>query len=161
LEKSDFKVHAGLSEVVLYQEETAKECHKNLFALDDSCYFSAGSQIIASVISICQKSLRKLHIAAGWEAILRVALWTENPTVHDVFFLIKKCGVPDEEMGLFRRSEIHDIFPWLYYGRRVDVLRKICNAAKAKAESKIDMKNLRVYCHLVSGETKKIVASSL
>ncbi len=161
MEKVYPKVRAGLSEVVLYQGEIAKECHKNLFALDDSCYFSAGSELIASVTSVCQNSLRKLHIAAGWEGILKVSSWTENLAVHDVLSLMKRCGVQDEELGLFRRSEINDIFPWLYYGKRVDVLRKICNAAKMKAESKIDMKKLRVYCHLVSGETKKIVASSL
>ncbi len=153
--------HIVLSEVVLYQGETAKECHKNLFALDGSCYLSAGSELIASVKSVCQKSPRKLHIAAGWEGMLKVSLWTENLAVHDVLSLMKKCGVQDEELGLFRRSEINDIFPWLYYGKRIDVLRKICNAAKARAESKIDMKILRVYCHLVSGETEKMIASSL
>jgi hypothetical protein len=40
-------------------------------------------------------------------------------------------------------------------------MRKICSAAKSKIESKIDSRKVLVYCHLVSDETGKIVASSL
>jgi len=161
LETDYVKVHADLSEIVLYRGDVAKESHKNLFALDDRCYFSTGEKIVSSVSAVCRENLRKLHIACGWETILKVALWTENLALHDVLSFVKKCGLTDEEVSLFKRSEIDDIFPWLYYGKRIDVLRRICNLAKAKAESKAGGKQLRVFCHLVSAETEKIVASSL
>jgi len=69
--------------------------------------------------------------------------------------------VKEEELRPFSHSDINDIFPWLYYSNRFDILRKICNAAKSRIESKIDSRKVLVYCHLVSEGTNKIVASSL
>jgi hypothetical protein len=161
LETVDLKVDADLIEIVLFRGEAAKKSHKNLFVLDNSCYLSAGEKILNSVSAVCRENLKKLHIVCGWGIMLKVALWTEDLAVHDVLSIFKKCGVTDEELTPFKRSEIDDLFPWLYYGKRADVLRKICNAAKSKAESKAGVKHLRVFCHLVSEETERIVASSL
>ncbi len=149
-------------EIVLSQNEAAEKIHKDLFSFDDTCYFIFGDRIIDSVLSAVREDLIKLHLSAGWENILKVALWTsEKPAAHDVISLIKKSGAADEELSPFKRTDINDIFPWLYYGKRFDILRRICNAAKAKAESKIEKKRLLVYCHLISDETGRIVASSL
>jgi hypothetical protein len=106
--------------------------------------------------------LSKLHISAGWENILKIAIWTsDRPLIHEVIALIKKSGVSEEDLGPFNEADINDIFPWLYYSNRFDVLRKICNAAKSRIESKINSKKVLIYCHLVSDDTGKIVASSL
>lgn len=151
-----------LSEVVLYQVDTAKRAHKELFPLDDACYLISGEDIIHSVLAVAQENPTKLHIAAGWGAVLRVALWiSRRPEIHEVFALIKRFGITDEELAPFRRSDIDDIFPWLYYGKRFDILKRLCHTAKAKTESKINRKKLLVYCHLVSDEAGRIISSNL
>nr|MDA8078658.1 hypothetical protein [Nitrospiraceae bacterium] len=80
---------------------------------------------------------------------------------QEVFSLMKRASVADAELAPFRDADINDIFPSLYYGRRFDILRKVCHAAKAKAEAKINRKNLLVYCHLASEDVARIVASNL
>jgi N-acetyl-anhydromuramyl-L-alanine amidase AmpD len=75
--------------------------------------------------------------------------------------LIKKAGIGDAEIAPFKKSEVGDIFPWLYYGKRFDVLRRVCNTAKTRIESKLERKKLLVYCHLVMDDAGTIVASNL
>jgi len=149
-------------EIVIFQDEISRKSHKALFSLDDACYKQSCANIVESVLEAAQAGLSKLHISAGWENILKIAVWTcDSPLIHDVISLVKKCGVKEEELMPFKHSDINDIFPWLYYSNRTDILRKICSAAKAKIESRIDSRKVLVYCHLVSGETEKIIASSL
>ena len=149
-------------EIVIFQDEISRKSHKVLFSLDDSCYKRCCKNIVDTVLEVAQSGLSKLHIIAGWENILKLAVWTcDRPMLHDVIALIKKAGVKEEELKPFKNSDINDLFPWLYYSNRFDILRKICSAAKTKIESKIDSRKVLVYCHLVSDETEKIVASSL
>jgi len=152
----------ALREVVLYQGEAAKKSHRQLFSLGDGCYQSVCGNMSESILSVDLENVSKLHISAGWEAMLEVALWTTGkPTVHEVLGLLRKSGVTDQELVPFAKSEVRDIFPWLYYARRFDVLRKVCNTAKAKTEMRLARKNVLVYCHMVSEEIEKIVASNL
>jgi hypothetical protein len=149
-------------EVVIFEDEISKESHKALFSLDDDCYRRNGKNIVDTILETTQAGFSKLHISAGWENILKIAVWTcDRPLIHEVTALIKKTGVKEEELRPFTHSDINDIFPWLYYSNRFDILRKICNTAKTRIESKIDSRKVLVYCHLVSEGTKKIVASSL
>jgi len=150
-------------EIVIFQDEISRKSHKVLFSLDDSCYKRCCKNIVDSVLEVAQSGLSKLHIIAGWENILKLAVWTsDRPLLHEVISLIKKTGVKEEELKPFlKNSDINDLLPWLYYSNRFDILRKICSAAKSRIESKIDSRKVLVYCHLVSDETGKIVASSL
>ena len=149
-------------EIVIFQDELSRKSHKALFCLDDACYKQSCINIVDSVLEAAQDGLSKLHIAAGWENILKIAVWTcDSPLIHDVISLVKKCGVKEEDLMPFKHSDINDIFPWLYYSNRTDILRKICSAAKTRIESRIDSRKVLVYCHLVSEETEKIIASSL
>ncbi len=149
-------------EIVIFQDEISRKSHKALFSLDDACYKQSCINIVDSVLEVAQSGLSKLHISAGWENILKIAVWTcDSPLIHDVISLVKKCGVKEEELMPFKHSDINDIFPWLYYSNRTDILRKICSAAKTRIESRIDSRKVLVYCHLVSEETEKIIASSL
>ena len=149
-------------EIVIFQDEICRKSHKALFSLDDACYKQSYRNIVDSVVEVAQAGISKLHISAGWENILKIAVWTsDSPLIHDVISLVKKCGVKEEELTPFKHSDINDIFPWLYYSNRTDILRKICNAAKTRIESRIDSRKVLVYCHLVSEETEKIIASSL
>jgi hypothetical protein len=72
--------------------------------------------------------------------------------------LLRKAGAEDDALRPFKESGVDHLFPWLYYNRRFDILKRVCTAAKAMAESRIGRK---VHCHLVSDEEAKIVASSL
>ena len=151
-----------MNELILYLGEQAKKSHKELFSLGDDCYLTAGENIIDDLLALSTHNLSRLHISAGWETILKIAVWThERPSGGDVLSLMKKSGLSEGELTPFINSDIGDLFPRLYYGNRLDVLRRVCNAAKAKAESKMGSKRLLVYCHLVSHEAGKIVASSL
>lgn len=146
----------------MFQDEISRECHKVLFSLDDECYKQSCNDILYTILNVAQTGLSKLHIAAGWENILKIAVWTcDRPPIHEVITLIKKTGVSEKDLRPFNYADINDIFPWLYYSNRFDILRKICGAAKSKIESKIDSRKALIYCHLVSEETGKIVASSL
>ena len=148
--------------MVIFQDEISKKSHKSLFSLDDDCYRQSCRNIVDSIVEVAQIGLSKLHISAGWENILRIAIWTCNrPTIHEVAALIRKTGVREEELAPFQHGDVNDIFPWLYYSNRFDILRKVCGAAKARIESKISSRKVSVYCHLVSDEAGKIVASSL
>lgn len=162
MEKADNITQSDISvELVLYQNETAKKAHKTLFSFNDSSYSIFNGNIIDSILSSASTNIKKLHLTLGWENILKVALWTnQKPLIHDVLSFIEKSGTEEDELSIFKKSDLHDIFPWLYYGKRFDVLRKICNTAKARTESKI-AGQITVYCHLFSEETEGIVASSL
>ncbi len=150
------------NEIVLYRGESSRQSHKALFALADSCYIPLGHDIIGDIFSAAGEGITKLHILAGWEEMLKVALWSSaRPTHAEVFSLMKRASVDDAELAPFRDADINDIFPSLYYGKRFDILRKVCHAAKAKAEAKISKKNLLVYCHLASEDVSRIVASNL
>jgi len=149
-------------EVVLVQHEVSKQAHQELFSFDDSRYVTSGSDILESILSLAAQGADKMHIAADWEHLLMISLWTPStPPVFDVMSLLKKSGAGDAELAPFRTSDINDLFPWLYYGNKFDLLRKICNAAKARAESRMTRKHLHVICHLVAIDTIRIVASSL
>ncbi|MDH4232016.1 MAG: hypothetical protein OEW04_08310 [Nitrospirota bacterium] len=156
------KMNDVFREIVLFQDELSRKIHKALFSLDDACYRQSTNNIVAAVQEAAQSGLSKLHIIAGWENILKIAIWTsDRPLIHEVLSLIKKTGVKENELRPFKNADIGDIFPWLYYGNRFDILRKICSAAKTKTELMTDSRKVLVYCHLVSVETEKIVASSL
>ena len=149
-------------EAVLVQHEAAKSAHQGLFCFDDSRYVMSGGNIIQSILALAGEGIDKVHIAVDWEHLLMVALWTSaRPPVFDVISLLKKAGVGEAELLPFKTADINDLFPWLYYGRKFDVLRKVCSVAKAKTEAKITGKYVPVICHLLSDDTERIVASSL
>ena len=149
-------------EVVLVQHEISRRAHRELFSFDESRYIMSGGDIRESILALASQGVDKIHVAADWEHLLMIALWTPaRPLSFDVMNLLRKSGAGDAELAPFRASDINDLFPWLFYGKKFEILRKICNAAKTKAESRISGRHLQVICHLVSDETLRIVASSL
>lgn len=136
--------------------------HKELFSLKDECYVEFSGDLNDIILLSVQEGLTRLHTVTGWETLVRISLWTtRSPAIGDALGLLKKCGVGEAELAPFIRADVNDIFPWLYYGKRFDILRKVCNTAKARIEQKIDRKKLLIYSHLISGETERIVSSSL
>ncbi len=152
-----------LKEIVLFQDEIAKKTHKELFSFDDSCYFILSDKIVASILSAAERNIAtRLHLSVTWENLLKVALWTiDKPSIQNVLSLVEDAGIKGKTLKRYKKYDISNVFLQLYYQKRFDVLRSICNLAKAKAESKIDREKIRVSCHLVSAEECKIIASSL
>lgn len=162
LSKSTKKPADSYCEMVLVQQEVSKKVHQELFSFDDSRYVVAGNDILESILSLAEQGVDKIHITADWKHLLMIALWVPSqPPIFEVINLLKKHGSSDDELAPFMTADINDLFPWLYYGNKFDMLRKICNAAKAKAESQIRRKHLHIICHIVSEESARIVASSL
>lgn len=149
-------------ELVLSGNELAVKAHKALYSFEDRRYILSGSDLLASILLAVEKGADRLHIAVDWENLLRIALWAQkSPPMFDVISLLKKSGAAETELQPFRKSEVNDLLPWLYYGRKFDILRRICHAARTKAEAKANRKGLHIYCHLVSDESRCIIASSL
>lgn len=156
------KSGAAYREVALVQHEVSKQAHQELYAFEDSRYVMSGTNILDSILDLAAEGVDKMHIAADWQRLLMIALWTPSmPPSFDVMGLLRKSGAGESELLPFRNSDINDLFPWLYYGSKFDILRRICNAAKAKAESRIGRKHTHIICHLVAADNLRIVASSL
>lgn len=152
----------GVREVVLSLNELSARAHKELYSFEDRRYITGGTDILASILLTAEQGADRLHIATDWENLLRIALWSSGkPPLFDVIRLLKKSGAEEAELQPFRDSEIGDLLPWLYYGRKFDILRRVCTAARTKAEAKANIKWLHIYCHLVSEESRCIIASSL
>lgn len=147
-------------EAVIASDEESKRLHKELYHCPDDAYRFAGDDIFAAIRGL-GGDFRRLHVATGWPDILRLAVWKVDPGIGDLFVLLRSVGLREEELLPFRASATGDIFPWLYYGRRLDVLRKICCIAKTNVESHLKDRDTRVYTHLISQDLRGIVASSL
>ena len=158
-------------ELVICDSECSRTAHKELFHFSDEAYILTGEQdnVFDTILGIMNTfnaapatGPSRIHIVLGWENILRVSSWKlTRPDVGDTFILLKNSGVGAQELQPFKTSDINDLFPWLYYGKRFDVLRKICHAAKKRIEGHLKNHTIRVDGHLIADDTKKIVASTL
>ncbi|MEK7712460.1 MAG: hypothetical protein AAB301_00390 [Nitrospirota bacterium] len=157
------------TEIVICDSETASQAHGELFRSGDILYIisdKAASLLdyLSHIIdTYCLSSpLRKIHLVMGWPNILQISLWkTAKPAVGDIFTLLRNEGISSEELKPFKASDINDIFPWLYYGKRFDILRRLCHIAKRKVEDNFKKYSIAVECHIIAEDTKKIVASTL
>ncbi len=148
----------GLTEVVLYEGETSKKFHRELFSLPGARYCAIEGAVTDAVLDAAGRCAEELHVAAQWETITLLASWSGSaPSVGDVLDILDEPGLRDALTGA---SGIQDLFFLICSGGRVDLLRRICRTAKAKAESMCGEKII-VHCHLVSDEAGKIIASSL
>ena len=149
-------------EVALVQNEMAMKAHQELYSFDNSRYIMSCGNILESIESLAGGGVDRMHIAVDWEHALRVALWMPSlPPLFEVITLLKRLGAAEHELAPFRSSAVNDLFPWLYYGKKFDILRRLCNAAKARAEKGAGSGRLQVICHLITEDASRIVASSL
>jgi hypothetical protein len=169
---------ADLTEVVVCDSEPAMQAHRDLFRFSANAYvpvYESGDdasenyrdafQPVVQLIDTCNAATlcpSRIHIAAGWENILKVAAWRADfASVRDAFIILKNAGLADSTLSPFTRSPVSDIFPYLYYGKRLDVLKKICTLARRQIESRIKKGGVRADCHLINEDSPRIVASSL
>lgn len=158
-------------EVIICDSPVAKHAHKELFRYNDDVYVIADNTenlfaIISNAVDFYNTKsgiyLSRIHIVINWLNLLKVSLWqAEKPTIGDIFTVLKNAGVSSHELQPFRNSDLNDIFPSLYYGKKFDILRKLCHKAKKQLEVHLKNHSIRVDCHLIAEDTKRIVASSL
>lgn len=158
------------NEIVVCDSIFSSQAHRELFHLNEDLYLILGRteaifDSIMDILDFCDSSISsisKLHLALGWENLLRVSLWqTTMPGRGETFTLLRNAGITSQELQPFIASDINDIFPYLYYGKRFDVLKRICNEAKRQTENHLRGRSIRVICHLIADDTKMIIASSL
>lgn len=157
------------TEIVICDSETASQAHKELFRASANKHIILDnatstldflSHIIASYCS--SSTIQKIHFVMGWANILQISLLkASKPSSGDVLTLLRNEGISSEELKPFKASDINDLFPWLYYGKRFDILRRLCHIAKRKVEDNFKKYSIAVECHIIAEDTKKIVASSL
>jgi hypothetical protein len=151
----------NLTEIVLFQGESAMRSHQRLFSLDRDCYLAARESITESILLSSGECVVKLHIVTGWLDMLRVALWTcGRPSSSDVFTLLRQICKRTGGLNVLK-DDVNDIFLRLYRGGRLDVFRQVCRRAKSMTESKLRRYGVAVHCHLVVYGEERIIASSL
>lgn len=153
-----------VQEIVIASNERTKNIHKELFHFPEECYILInGNPVINYEPSTISRQLyenaERVHLALNWADMMRFGTWREKPATGDILILLKKVGLSEKELQPFKDS-IYDILAYLYYGKRFDVLRRLCSVIKKNLER--DMKALaRINCHLIYEETGSIIASSL
>jgi hypothetical protein len=169
---------SDLTEIVICDSEPAMQAHRELFHFSTNAYlpvYESGDgapenyrdafQPMVKLIDACNAAPlcpSRIHVAAGWENILKVAAWkAEFASVRDAFIVLKNAGMADSVLIPFAGSPVSDLFPYLYYGKRLDVLKKICTLARRQIESRVKKSGVRADCHLIMEDSPKIIASSL
>jgi len=151
----------GKHEVVISEDELSKEAHQSLFRFRDEHYHLCDGDAFESLRNALNRGAIKIHLSGSWTWILSFAIGQKEPKRGDVFYLLKSCGIKEEELVPFRKADVEDIFHFLYYGKRFEVLRKVCHRAKNQTEQMLGKEGVSIHCHIVSNITSQIVASSL
>ncbi|MCC6346297.1 MAG: hypothetical protein IT388_03830 [Nitrospirales bacterium] len=156
-------------ELVICDSGPSMKAHKELFRFSDEVYLISEADIVEAVEGIVTafntalvEHPSRMHLVLGWSSLLKTSLWKPSrPDPGDVFALLRTSGAASQELQPFKNADIDDLFPWLYYGKRFDILRKLCHATKKRVEGHLKDHSIRVDCHLFAEETGRIVASSL
>lgn len=180
-ETCPFEPVAHLKNVVLCDGPLSRRAHQELFNLPDHSYVipPPGGEESFSLIGFVSELVRRkaphdsqppdgdshyfrVQMALTWESLLKVVRWTDAvPVTADIFIELGQAGLSSGELRQFRNADPADLFPWLYYGKRFEVFRKLCHAAKRQTETRLKDYQARFLCHLVDAATGRLVASSL
>lgn len=161
---------SDLTEVVICDSVLAVQAHKELFRFSQRSYIYSSTTsnvfpLVMQLVNICNASAScpvRIHLAVGWENMLRAAAWmTDFGSVRDAFIALKNAGVTPSSLTPFADSPIGDLFPYLYYGKQLDVLKKICVMARKEIESHVKRSPLRVDCHMITEDSPHVLVSSL
>lgn len=157
-------------EIVVCDSSASMTSHRDLYRLAEGAYitlpeqpepFSALKGLIVGCADDPKCAEFHMHVTLRWITLLHVVAWKETLSWTDIYLLLKDAGVAPDEMQPFRDSNPEDLFPWLYYGKRMDVLRRLCLRAKRRFDEFLSLHDVRVLCHLIADDPQRIVASSL
>jgi hypothetical protein len=157
-------------EIAICCGAAAADVHRNLYHLADGAYITIPDgvpsyQAISGLVQTCADDPAcreiRLHVVVDWDALLHLSAGKDTLRWPDLYLVLKDAGVKPEEMQPFKDAPPADLFPWLYYGKRFDVLRKLCLQVKRKLDVRLAAHDVRTVCHLVGDDGSRIVASSL
>ncbi|MFA5354060.1 MAG: hypothetical protein WC291_07510, partial [Thermodesulfovibrionales bacterium] len=160
----------GGEKLVVCDSRQAMEAHRDLFHLNEEAYsvteekgfFSSITGLLSFLNAQTQLAPPRIHLVLGWENLILLALWKEGlPSWTELSPLLTASGIRGDELAPLKGSDTADLFPWLYYGKRFDILRKVCHKAKKQVEEHLTDRAIRVDCHLFADYARMIVASSL
>lgn len=148
--------------LVIADSMEAMDAHQGLFKLRGDVYkvFPNGEPVRLMNEGI-DRGVFHLHISAGWSWVVRMAVWKDAPLKGDILLMLTDAGLKRDEVSPFAEAAPEDIFPSLYYGRRFDVLRRLCRKARENIEKHLRGIVHRADVHLVNRDINQIVASSL
>lgn len=149
-----------MSDIVFASSEASRIAHRELYHFEEQAYIIVTENLLETLAGF-KGHLNRLHVSTSWVDTVRLATWKSEPEVGDILLLLRNMGLRSEELRPFRGAAVSDLFPWLYYGRKFDLLRKLCFTAKGNVERHIRNKEVIIHCHLTSEDTNRIVASSL
>ncbi len=144
--------------LVIADSEQSKRAHQELFHWSDEIY-RVSEKPPLEIINNIDKGIERVHIVGTWQYILRTATGSEEISPGALSLLMKRIGLSDEEVQPFLNSPLDDLFYTLYYGRRFEVLRRLCHHIKRTIQEQFS--HIMVDCHMVVPERPQIVASSL
>lgn len=161
---------SDLTEVIICDSESALQAHKELFRYSQHSYISSDDTgnafpLVTALVDTCNAAVScptRIHLALGWENMLRVAAWMSDfKSVKDAFIVLKTAGIAEAALTPFAASPVSDLFPFLYYSKQLDVMKKICVIARKQIESRVKKSPVRVDCHIITADSPQVVASSL
>lgn len=151
-----------MESLVIADSMEARDAHLGLFKLKRDAYgVFSGSEPVRLLKEGVKSGVFSLHVSAGWQWVVRIAVWKDAPLKGDILLMLTDAGLTRDEVSPFTEADPEDIFPTLYYGRRFDVLRRICRKAKDNIEKNLRCFVQRADVHLINRDITQIVASSL
>lgn len=165
------------SEVVFYDSEFGKIIHKELFKFNDEVYldlikiegnanryaFNDAIKLIINILNYSDYihlSKFKIHFILEWKHMVRLASWCFDSKSHEKIFVFLSNSVLNN-INSTNYTDIQGIFRYLLQNSRFDIFRYICHLARRNISNLLKSESIQIICHLVSPETKTIVASSL
>lgn len=155
---------SGLDEIVLSVGRVSEKAHMKKYKMPEEAYVMMGDHFEFSLIDAKKHDFRKVHISAHWAKMLKISMSTPQTHVrHGAIDIPKgvehliRLGLPvpkDRDFNTAR--EIYDCLVSTY-GPSLQMLRKVCLAAKEYAEG--ITAGIPVMTHLVSYEGDIIVDS--
>jgi hypothetical protein len=164
-------------EIIICDGEVSRNAHRELFRADDWVYLTVPSghdagegcpdffAVAEDFIEVCRSSqlhAPKAQFVLTWENLLRLCLWKSDGLLPgEVLKLLEDAGMHVDELDPLRNVSVGEMFRSIYYGKRFEILRRLCHFARKQTEDRLGDSKADFVCHVVAEETKRIVASSL
>lgn len=156
----DVATATGCTDIVLSAGRASEKAHQLHFRLPEEAYVMMGDHFAFSVAEAAAHKFARIHIAAQWAKMLKIAMATPQTHVRhgaldpeQAVALVRKLGgrIPDQPFNTAR--ELYDLITATHDDPK-PLFRKICAAAKAYAASFAP--SSEIICHLVD-YTNKII----
>ena len=156
----------GIDTVVLSSGRSSEASHMKQYGFPEESYIMMGDYLEFSLLEAKQHGFRKIHLAAQWAKMLKIAMATPQTHVRHGAIDIKKAVLFLEELWQLPFSSGHEFNTAMEIFQRVSeslitrhpsLFIKVCRAAKAYAERITE--GIPVVSYLVSYEGKVIAGS--